>query len=154
MSTQRKAIVYAILAAALYAFNAPASKRLIRHVDTVMMAAFLYLGAGIGLMIYGTVQTRLTKKGQTERLTRKELPYTIAMVLLGIAAPTLLMAGIARTSSANVSLLNNFESVATSVIALVIFKEIISRQLWLAIALVTIPRIPFCFCAVIFYCGN
>ena len=103
-----------------------------------MMAAFLYLGAGIGLLIYGAVE-RLTKKGQKQApLTKKELPYTIAMVLLDIIAPILLMLGIARTNSANVSLLNNFEIVATSLIALVIFKEVISSKLWLAIAMVTL----------------
>ena len=46
------------------------------------------------------------------------------------------MLGIANTNSANVSLINNFEIVATSVIALVIFKEKISRRLWAAIILV------------------
>lgn len=51
---------------------------------------------------------------------KKDLPYTIAMVVLDIAAPIFLMFGIANTNSANVSLLNNFEIVATSTIALVI----------------------------------
>ena len=50
-------------------------------------------------------------------LTKKELPYTVAMVVLDIIAPILLMFGISFTSSANVSLLNNFEIVATSLIA-------------------------------------
>jgi len=45
------------------------------------------------------------------------------MAILDIVAPILLMLGIARTNSANVSLLNNFEIVATSIIALVVFKE-------------------------------
>lgn len=40
--------------------------------------------------------------------------------------------------SANVSLLNNFEIVATSLIALLIFKEAISRRLWLAIGLIPV----------------
>ena len=44
------------------------------------------------------------------------------MVILDIAAPILLMFGIKSTSSANVSLLNNFEIAATSVIALAVFK--------------------------------
>lgn len=70
-------------------------------------------------------------------LTRKDLPYTLAMVVLDIAAPILLMLGISRTNSANVSLLNSFEIVATSLIALVMFKEVISRRLWTAILLVT-----------------
>ena len=51
------------------------------------------------------------------------------MVILDIIAPILLMLGISMTNSANVSLLNNFEIVTTSIIALVIFKEIISKKL-------------------------
>ena len=58
------------------------------------------------------------------------------MVVLDILAPILLMLGISMTNSANVSLLNNFEIVATSLIALLVFKEAISRRLWIAIALV------------------
>ena len=81
------------------------------------------------------------KGDKKEPLTRKELPYTIAMVVLDIIAPILLMLGITRTNSANVSLLNNFEIVATSLIALIIFKEVISRKLWFAIVLVTIASI-------------
>ena len=55
--------------------------------------------------------------GKGERLTGKELPYTIGTIVLDIAAPILLMLGVARTNSANASLLNNFEIVATSLIA-------------------------------------
>lgn len=89
---------------------------------------------------------KLAKKGKRqERLTKKELPYTIAIVVLDIAAPILLMSGIARTSSANVSLLNNFEIAATSVIALVIFKETISKRLWLAIFMVTTASVILSF---------
>ena len=103
-----------------------------------MMAAFLYLGAGVGLLLYGLVQ-KMTGEGHVqESLTKKELPYTVAMVVLDIAAPILLMLGIEHTNSANVSLLNNFEIVATSIIALLIFKEVISKYLWVAIGLVVI----------------
>lgn len=132
------ATVYAILAAALYAINVPVSKLLLSRVDPTVMASFLYLGAGIGLLLYGLIEKVTGGKTKREPLTRKELPYTVAMVVLDIAAPILLMLGITRTNSANVSLLNNFEIVATSIIALVVFKEIISKKLWAAIALVTI----------------
>ena len=43
------------------------------------------------------------------------------------------MLGINATTSTNVSLLNNFEIVATSIIVLLIFKEVISKKLWFAI---------------------
>ena len=141
MKTKRIATMFAILAAALYAINIPISKLLLEQVAPTMMAAFLYMGAGIGLMILGLVQQVLGKADKQERLTKKELPYTIAMVVLDIIAPILLMLGIERTNSANVSLLNNFEIVATSLIALFIFKEAISKRLWLAIVLVTVSSI-------------
>lgn len=133
MKAKNIAMIYAILAAALYAINIPMSKLLLNHAGTTMTAAFLYLGAGIGLLIYGGIETLAKTGKKQEHLTKKELPYTIAMVVLDIIAPILLMLGIARTNSANVSLLNNFEIVATSIIALVIFKEVISKKLWLAI---------------------
>ena len=138
MKTKNMATIYAVLAAALYAINIPLSKLLLAHAGATMMAAFLYLGAGIGLFLYANIG-KITGTGRKqERLTKKELPYTVAMVLLDIIAPILLMFGIARTNSANVSLLNNFEIVATSLIALLIFKEVISSRLWFAIFMVTI----------------
>lgn len=141
MSKNKIAVLFAVLAAALYAINVPLSKILLDYVEPAMMAAFLYLGAGIGLIMYSFVCKITGKKSIKELLTIKELPYTIAMVVLDIAAPILLMYGILNTTSANVSLLNNFEIVATSLIALVFFKEIISRRLWFAIILVTVASI-------------
>ena len=145
MNSKSIATVYAILAAALYAINVPLSKVLLNHVEPTMMASFLYLGAGIGLFLFGIVEKLIGKGEKKEPLTKKELPYTIAMVILDIVAPILLMLGIARTNSANVSLLNNFEIVATSIIALVVFKEVISKKLWFAIFLVTIASIVLTF---------
>lgn len=138
MKTKKIATIFAVLAAALYAINIPLSKLLLEHVPPTMMAAFLYLGAGGGLMLYGLCEKRFGKGKPQKRLTKKELPYTVAMVILDIAAPILLMLGIARTNSGNASLLNNFEIVVTSIIALVVFKEVISKRLWSAIVLVTV----------------
>lgn len=145
MKTKNLAAIYAVSAAALYAVNIPLSKLILNHAGTTMTAAFLYLGAGLGLMLYGRLERRAESGKKQERLTRKELPYTAAMVVLDILAPILLMLGIARTNSANVSLLNNFEIVATSVIALVIFKETISLRLWLAILMVTAASVVLSF---------
>ena len=142
MKTKTIATFFAILAAALYAINIPLSKILLQHVSPTMMAAFLYLGAGIGLFIYG----KITKEREhSELLTKAELPYTIGMILLDIAAPILLMLGLGSTNSANASLLNNFEIVATSCIAFLIFKETLSKKLTFAIILVTIASITLSF---------
>lgn len=138
MKAKNIATAYAILAAALYAINIPLSKLLMTQVQPTMMAAFLYLGAGLGLFLYGMLSGK-ERKG--DPLTKKELPYTLGMIILDIAAPILLMFGLNHTSSANASLLNNFEIVATSLIAFFAFKELLSRRLVIAIVLVTAASI-------------
>ena len=134
-------ILYAILAASLYAINSPFSKLLLNNIAPTMMAAFLYLGAGLGMGILRYVKTKIRKESKEIPLTTKELPYTIAMVALDIIAPIFLMIGLSMTTAANASLLNNFEIVATSLIAMIIFKEAISKRLWIAIILVTASSI-------------
>lgn len=131
MKTKNTAAVFALLAALLYGLNIPLSKLLLSRVGPTMLAAFLYLGAGVGLFLYG----RITRE-KAPHLTRKELPYTIGMVVLDIAAPILLMLGLKTTHSANASLLGNFEIVATSLIAFLFFREALSRRLVAAIGLV------------------
>ena len=145
MNAKRIAVLYAVAAAALYAVNVPISKLLLEQIGPTMLAAFLYLGAGVGLFLYGAVSRAVGTAAPAEPLTRKELPYTVAMVVLDIIAPILLMLGIRASNAANVSLINNFEIVATSIIALVVFKEAISRRLWIAIALVTAASVILTF---------
>jgi len=135
------AVFSAILAAALYALNAPASKLLLNNVAPSMMAAMLYLGAGLGMLVMGLVRRAAGKPSAGQRLTRKDWPYTVGMIVLDILAPIFLMIGISRTTAANASLLNNFEIVATSLIALLVFKEKISRRLWAAIGLIVLSSV-------------
>ena len=61
LKTKNIATIYAVLAAALYAINVPLSKILLNYVEPTMMASFLYLGAGLGLFIYGLVEKRIGK---------------------------------------------------------------------------------------------
>ena len=130
-------IFLAILAAGLYALNSPFSKLLLTFLSPTLMAGFLYIGAGLGMVMILLIR-RIAKLPETESsLTRKELPYTLAMIVLDIAAPIFLLFGLTKTTAANASLLNNFEIVATAIIALVIFKETISPRLWLGILFVT-----------------
>ena len=59
------------------------------------------------------------------------------MVVLDIFAPILLMLGVSLSTSANAALLGNFEIVATTLIALFVFKERVSKWLWTAIGFIT-----------------
>lgn len=138
-------IVWAVLAAALYAISTPVSKLLLKDVPPTMMAAMLYLGAGVGMLLLGLVRRGLGKGRAEQKLTRKDLPFTVGMIVLDIAAPVCLMVGLTTTSPANASLLNNFEIVATSIIALSVFKEKISKRLWLAIGLITLSSVILSF---------
>lgn len=131
---------FAILAAALYAASTPISKILLEKLPPTFLAALLYLGAGIGISILSLIEKRNIRSAE-KPLERSDLVWVVLMVVLDIAAPILLMLGLERTAAANASLLNNFEIVATSLIALLFFKEKISSRLWGAIALVTAASI-------------
>ena len=130
-------IFLAVLAAGLYALSSPFSKLLLPFMPSTLMAGFLYLGAGLGMTALALSRKAAGRPEAEARLTRKELPYTIAMIVLDIAAPISLLFGLTMTTAANASLLNNFEIVATALIALLIFKESISARLWLGILFVT-----------------
>lgn len=143
MDKRKLAIGYALLAAVFYAINAPLSKLLLRDVPSTFMAAFLYLGAGVGVGVMYLFHWRHERR--EERLTRRDLPYTVGMIVLDIFAPILLMMGIRYGSASSASLLGNFEIVATTLIALAVFKEAVSRRLWLAIALITLASMLLSF---------
>jgi drug/metabolite transporter (DMT)-like permease len=132
------AVFFAFLAAVFYALNLPLSKVLLEESGATMMAAFLYLGAGvgIGLLYFSTGQQKADNL-----LTREDLPYTIGMIVLDIAAPILLMLGLTTAAASDASLLNNFEIVATALIALFLFREKISGRLWAGIFLITVSSI-------------
>ncbi|MBQ9869250.1 MAG: DMT family transporter [Ruminococcus sp.] len=143
MRSEKAAVCYALAAAVFYALNVPCSKLLLEKIAPTYMAAFLYLGAGAGVGIMYLFHHK--HEASAERLEKRDMPYTVGMVLLDIIAPILLMLGVKLGTSANASLLGNFEIVATSLIALFIFKEKVSRKLWAAIGLITLSSIILSF---------
>lgn len=142
MKTHYRSIALAILAAACYGVSAPLAKLLLQDLSPTMMAGLLYLGAGIGMSIVHFVTKDKSKEAP---LTRKERPFVWGMILLDIAAPIFLMLGLSSTTPGNASLLNNFEIVATSLIALFIFKEAIGKRMWMAIAWITLASVILSF---------
>ena len=137
------AALCALLAAVFYAVNTPFSKVLLQYVPATLMAAFLYLGAGLGMGVIYLFHRK--NEPESERLSRRDLPYTIGMIVLDIAAPIFLMLGIRLGSAANASLLGNFEIVATTFIALLLFREAVSKKLWFAISLITLSGLLLSF---------
>ena len=131
--TVKKGIFLAVLSAALYALSTPFSKILLEYVPSTMMAGLLYIGAGFGMGAVALLRKQKGEKTEDGKFTKAEFPHALAMIILDIAAPIILMFGLKTTSAANVSLLNNFEYVATALIAFSVFKEKISKRLWFGI---------------------
>ena len=139
-------ILKAIIAAALFGASAPLSKLLLGEISPTLMASFLYLGSGIGLYVQRLASRYLrsvdTRFSDEARLTRNDLPWIMGAVLVGgIVAPIVLMFSLKNTPASTASLLLNFEGVATTVIAVVAFKEAVGKRIWIAVLLITIASI-------------
>lgn len=145
MNKNKTGILLAILASALYSISTPISKLLLESMPSTILAGLLYLGAGAGMAIFGLVSKSIGKSNNEEKLTKDDMPYVVAMVVLDIAAPILFLLGLSYATAENVSLLNNFEIVATAVIAFIFFGEKISKKLGIAIGLITLSSIILSF---------
>jgi len=136
-------IILALLAAVLYSISTPLSKLLMDNIDPLFMAAFLYIGAGIGILILYLF--KIKNEDKNLKLDKSDFIYVLLMVLLDSIAPILMMVGIYLGSSKDSSLLNNFEIVATTLIAFTFFKEKINKKLVVGIILITAASILLSF---------
>lgn len=131
-------ILQALLAAVFFGASAPVSKLLLGEIAPIFLAAFLYLGSGTGIAL-----TKLTQRKDKEAgITRADVPWLVGAVISGgILAPIVLMLSLQNTPASTASLLLNFEGVGTTVIALLFFRESISRRAWVAIIVITLASI-------------
>jgi drug/metabolite transporter (DMT)-like permease len=120
----------ALGSAVLFGISTPLAKLLIGSISPWLLAGLLYLGAGAGLAIVHLGQ-RVGAVNPTEaRLRRQDIPWLLAVVVIGGGVgPVLLMLGLALTSASSASLLLNLEGLATMAIAWVIFRENVDRRL-------------------------
>jgi drug/metabolite transporter (DMT)-like permease len=119
----------ALAAAALFGASTPLAKLLLGAVSPWLLAGLLYLGSGVGL---GAVLLLRGAAGAAPReapLRRADLPWLGAAVLAGgVAAPVLLMAGLAHAPAASTALLLNLEGVFTLAIAWLVQRENVDRR--------------------------
>ena len=136
-------MIQAILAAALFGACTPISKLLLGYIEPIPMAAFLYLGSGVGMLLFGIA--RRMKHNFTEpeaKIGKEDIKWLIGAIMAGgVIAPIVLMFSLRNTPASTASLLLNFESVATTLIAVIAFKEAIGRRIWLAVASITTASI-------------
>jgi drug/metabolite transporter (DMT)-like permease len=136
-------IIQALVAAFLFGASAPLAKLLLGEVDPVLLAAFLYLGSGIGLSCIKLFQYINQQGLNTEAQIQKPdyLWLVGAIIAGGVAAPITLLFSLRNTPAATASLLLCFEGVSTTLIAFFAFKESISPRAWWAIVLITLASI-------------
>jgi drug/metabolite transporter (DMT)-like permease len=131
----RRAIAFALLSAALFGASTPLAKLLTREVSPLMLAGMLYLGSGLGLLMWLALRRNFVRAERITPLGRADLPWIAAATAAGgIAAPALLLFGLARIDGASASLLLNLEAVFTAVIAWVAFRENVGRRVFLGMA--------------------
>ena len=75
-----QSIFMSILAAALYGISSPVSKLLLAEIPPTLMAALLYLGAGIGMLMVNIIKVLSNKKQMEAKITKKELPFCIQRI--------------------------------------------------------------------------
>lgn len=126
----RKGGLLALAAAALFGLSTPAAKVIVGNVAPLLLAGLLYLGSGLGLLIF-----RLARGEGGVPLKRHDLPWLAGAVLFGGGlGPALLMWGLVRTTGSAASLLLTLEGVFTALIAWIVFREPFNRRIGLGMA--------------------
>jgi drug/metabolite transporter (DMT)-like permease len=134
----------AALAALLFGATAPLVQLASRGLNAVAAAAFLYLGAGVlalatKLARDGRPATSSSGPRKEAPLTRADLPRVLLVALLGgFAGPALLVYGLETTDAVRASLLLTLEAPLTALLAAVLFREYVSRRVWLAVTFITV----------------
>ncbi|RKP49602.1 DMT family transporter [Pararobbsia silviterrae] len=133
MSLLRTHAVVALLAAVLFGATTPLAKALLGTLSPFVVAGLFYLGSGAGLAITICVK-RCLRRDAVEReadvIEAREWPWLLGAIAAGgVAGPALLMIGLQGTPAVTTSLLLNLEGVLTAVIAWIVFRENVDRQI-------------------------
>jgi drug/metabolite transporter (DMT)-like permease len=126
-----RGIAYALLAAALFGASTPFAKRLVGDVPPLMLAGLLYLGSGFGLSVMLGLRKLVARRSlDIAWPIRSDWGWLAGAILFGgLLGPVLMMYGLAASSAGNASLLLNFESVFTALIAWFVFRENFDRRI-------------------------
>ena len=142
MTSHRRTIFTALLAAALFGITTPLAKALLGSVSPFMLAGLFYLGSGSGLAIVLLLRRVAAHRNDASAshdpghdpvqnpLRIAELPWLAGAIAAGgVAAPALLMLGLGTTPAATSALLLNLEGVLTALIAWFCFRENFDAQI-------------------------
>ncbi|MHB1350277.1 MAG: DMT family transporter [Desulfobulbaceae bacterium] len=120
----------ATLSAVLFGISPVLCKLVIGDMSPVLLAGLLYFGSGIGLS-FVLARQRINIVQEIRSISRVHQRKLLGAVLAGgVIAPLCLIYGIKYGRASEVSLLLNLETVATTIIAWLVFKEHVSLHVW------------------------
>jgi len=127
-------VAAAIGAALLFGAGTPLAKVLLAGVNPWLLAGLLYLGSGLGLVLYRRlIHAPVVHLPRVERLW-----FAGAILAGGIVGPLLLMIGLVGMPASGASLLLNAEGVFTALLAWFAFKENVDRRIALGMAVIVL----------------
>lgn len=112
-------VLWCLVAAALFGASTPAAKALIGELSPLILAGLLYLGAALAVAPFAF------RGGSPDRRRDPVNRRRLAGVVLfgGILGPAALLYGLRTAPAASASLWLNLETLATTLFALLIFRE-------------------------------
>lgn len=138
---QKIGILFAFAAACCAAMSPPMAKLVLGEATPMMTSSMLNLGCGIGLFLLFVLGRRTVLADSERHVRREDWKKLAAITVFDICASVSMMTGLTLTAASTASLLNNFETVATAVIAIVMLKEVVSKRTWTAILFITVGSI-------------
>ena len=119
----------ATLSAVLFGISPVLCKLVIGEMSPILLAGLLYLGSGIGLS-FVLIRQRINIIREIQSISRIHRIKLLGAVLAGgVIAPLCLVYGIKYGKASEVALLLNLETVATTIIAWLIFKDVNRRAI-------------------------
>jgi len=125
-------VLAALGAAVLFGAGTPVAKLLLGAVSPWLLAGLLYLGSGLGLLLF-----RTARRSAPVHLSAAEMGWLLAAIAAGgILAPVLLMWGLSGMPASGASLLLNAEGVFTALLAWFLFRENFDRRIAFGMVLI------------------
>ena len=129
ISPKRQGAFFGLTAALLFGISPPVAKLLLPESGPMLTAGLLYLGAGLGLLLFEMTGRPWLNSGMEEAPVRRADAALLGGVILtgGMLGPFLMLWGLERLSGVLTSLLLNLEAPFTVLIAILVFREHLVR---------------------------
>ncbi len=141
-------LAWCLLAALLFGASTPAAKSLVAELGPVLLSGLLYAGAALAVVpaVWVRRVASRTERGegaaagarQPGRVRANRWRLAGAVAFGGVVGPILLLWGLSLAPAGSVSLWLTLETVATAVLARLLFREHLEKRGWAAVALVVL----------------